>query len=68
MIGQMVREMQDRGIVQPSVSPWASPVVLVPKKDGTVRFCVTTKDVYPLPRVDDIVDTLGDTKSLSWTL
>ena len=67
VIGKMVREMQDGGIVQPSVSPWASPVVLVPKKDGSLRFCVdysrlnalTKKDVYPLPRVDDIVDTLS---------
>ena len=70
VIGKMVKEMQDRGIVQPSVSPWASPVVLVPKKDGSLRFCVdyrrlnalTKKDVYPLPRLDDIVDILGDVK------
>ena len=70
VIGQMVKDMQDQGIVQPSVSPWASPVVLVPKKDGSLRFCVdyrrlnaiTKKDVYPLPRVDDIVDTLSDAK------
>ena len=56
--------------MQPSVSPWASPVVLVPKKDGSLRFCVdyrrlnalTKNDVYPLPRVVDIVDKLGDTK------
>ena len=39
VVGKMVIEMQDRGIVQPSVSPWASPVVLVPKKDGSLRFC-----------------------------
>ena len=64
----MVNEMEERGIVQPSSSPWASPVVLVPKKDGSMRFCVdfrrlnsiTRKDVYPLPRVDDILDTLGN--------
>ena len=57
-------------VVQPSSSPWASPVVLVPKKDGTLRFCidyrrlnaVTRKDVYPLPRVDDIFDALGEVK------
>ena len=66
-IKQMVDEMQEQGIVQPSKSPWASPVVLVPKKDGSLRFCidfrklnsVTRKDVYPLMRIDDIFDTLN---------
>ena len=66
-IKQMLDQMQKQGIVQPSKSPWASPVVLVPKKDGSLRFCVdyrklnriTRKDVYPLPRVDDIFDTLN---------
>ena len=60
--------METQGIVQPSSSPWASPVVLVPKKDGSLRFCVdyrklnslTRKDVYPLPRVDDILTALGE--------
>ena len=69
----MVSEMKDQGIIQPSISPWASPVVLVPKKDGKLRFCVdyrrlnaiTKKDVYPLPRIDDILDTLGKTKYFS---
>lgn len=64
----MVDEMQEQGIVCPSSSPWASPVVLVPKKDGNLRFCIdyrrlnsiTRKDVYPLPRVDDILVGLGD--------
>ena len=69
----MVQNMQEQGIVQPSSSPWASPVVLVPKKDGSLRFCidyrrlnsVTRKDVYPLPRVDDILIALGDSKYFS---
>src|SRR3569832_84803 len=54
-------------IIKPSSSPWGSPIVLASKKDGTQRFCVdyrqqneaTTKDVYPLPRVDDIFALLG---------
>ena len=65
-ISQLIQEMQQQGIVKPSASPWASPVVLVPK-DGSTRFCgqlnrVTKKDVYPLPRIDDILDTLAQAK------
>ena len=64
---QLLQEMLKRNVISPSKSPWASPVVLVKKKDGTIRFCVdyrkvnnvTTKDVYPLPRVDDTLDTLA---------
>ena len=73
LISEMVNNMRREGIVQPSVSPWASPIVLVPKKDGTYRFCVdfrrlnavTKKDVYPLPRIDDILDTLGESRFFS---
>jgi len=59
-VHQLLQEMRDKGIISPSKSPWASPIVLVKKKDGTTRFCVdyrkmnniTIKDAYPLPRVD----------------
>ena len=69
-IAQLIKQMEEQGIVKPSCSPWASPVVLVPKKDGSTRFCVdyrrlntvTRKDVYPLPHIDDILDTLGRAK------
>ena len=52
-------------VVQPSKSPWASPIVLVRKKDNSFRFCVdyrklnevTHKDAYPLPRIDDTLNT-----------
>ena len=37
---EMVTAMQKQGIVEPSSSPWASPVILVPKKDGSLRFCI----------------------------
>ena len=55
------------GIIEPSTSPWSSPVVMVPKKNGELRFCidyrklnaVTVRDVYPLPRIDDFLDHLG---------
>ena len=69
-IAIMIADMEKQGIICPSSSPWASPVVLVPKKDGQLRFCidyrrlnaVTKKDVYPLPRIDDILDHLGKAK------
>ena len=59
--------MQAARVIQPSASPWASPVVMVHKKDGTHRFCidyrqlnaVTKADTYPLPRIDDLLDELG---------
>ena len=62
--------MQETGVIQPSNSPWASPIVMVRKKDGTHRFCVdyrslnevTKADTYPLPRVDDLLDQLGGAK------
>ena len=72
-ISQMIDDMLEKGIIQPSSSPWASPIVLVPKKDGQLRFCVdyrklnsvTKKDQYPLPRIEDILDTLGGMRYFS---
>ena len=65
-----VKDVANRGIIRPSKSPWSSPIVLVGKKDGSTRFCVdyrklnsvTHKDVYPLPRKDETLDTLGGTQ------
>ena len=62
-----VKDMANWGVVRPSKSPWSSPIVLVGKKDGSTRFCVdyhkltsiTCKDVYPLLRIDETLDTLG---------
>ena len=61
LIQEQVDTMLRNGIIEPSESPWSSPVDLVKKKDGQWRFCVdyrklngvTVKDVYPLPRIDD---------------
>ena len=64
---QAIDEMLKHGVIEPSTSPWSSPVVLVAKKNATLRFCVdyrklneaTLKDSYPLPRIDDTLDALG---------
>ena len=72
-IAKQVHEMQRNCVIQPSKSPWSSPVVLVQKKDGTSRFCidyralnsVTKADTFPLPRIDDMLDRLGRSKYFS---
>ena len=63
---QQVKEMLRDEVIRPSTSPWASPVVMVKKRDGTMRFCVdfrkmndaTIKDAHPLPRIDDTLESL----------
>lgn len=70
IIQEHVDDMLNRGIIQSSTSPWASPIILVKKKDGTDRFvvdfrrlnAVTRKDSFPLPRIDDALDALNGTK------
>ena len=65
--------MLAKGEIQPSDSPWSSPIVLVTKKDGSTSFCVdyrkvntvTRKDAYPLPHVDDTLDTWAGSKLFS---
>ena len=64
---EAVADMLAEGVIRPSSSPYASPVTLVPKKDGTTRFCVdyrklnsvTVRDQYPLPQIQDIFDQIG---------
>ena len=66
VIQDQVNEMLNYGVIEHSNSPWASPIVLVKKKDGSWRFsvnyrklnAVTSKDVNPLPRIDDVLSKL----------
>ena len=66
-IASHIKDMLDKKIIEPSRSPWSSPIVLVPKKDGTIRFCVdyrklnlvTKKDSYALPRIDEALALLN---------
>ena len=68
-----VQRMKDLGIIVESNSPWASPVVLIPKGNGEWCFCVdyrelndrTVKDSYPLPRIDDLLDVMKGARYFS---
>ena len=66
-------EMLDNGIIEPSRSEWSFPIVLVPKKDGSLRMCVdyhklnsvSRNDNYPMPWIDELIDRLGKTRFVS---
>ncbi|GKD32796.1 putative nucleotidyltransferase, ribonuclease H, partial [Tanacetum coccineum] len=61
-----LKELQDKGFIRPSSSPWGAPVLFVKKKDGLSHMCIdyrelnklTIKNRYPLPRIDDLFDQL----------
>nr|ABD28305.1 RNA-directed DNA polymerase (Reverse transcriptase) [Medicago truncatula] len=63
---KQLEDLLEKKFVRPSVSPWGAPVLLVKKKDGSMRLCidyrqlnkVTIKNRYPLPRIDDLMDQL----------
>ncbi|XP_071491677.1 uncharacterized protein [Diadema antillarum] len=72
-IQEEVNTMLDMKVIEPSTSPYAAPVVLVPKKDGKVRFCVdyrklnsvTVIDNEPIPNVEEIMSEIGEAKYFS---
>ena len=72
-VEELVEEMLSQEVIEPSGSPWASPIVLVQKKDGNVRFCVdyrklnqiTKLDKFPLPRIDDTLGLLTGSRYFS---
>jgi len=63
-IKRQIKYLLDKGFIRPSTSPCGSPIVLIPKKDGTWHMCVDfmelnkimVKNSYPLPRIDDLLD------------
>ena len=67
-IKKQIKDLLDKGFIRPSTLPCGSPIVLIPKKDGTWRMCVdfralnkiTVKNRNPLPRIDDLLDQLKD--------
>ena len=68
-----IQEMLDGGAIQPSQSPWCNAVVLVRKKDGSLRFCIdfrrlnqmTKKDTFPLPRMQETMESMVGARHFS---
>ena len=77
ILDEEVKTLLHLGIIRPSKSQWAAPVILVKKKDGSYRLCmdyrclnrVTKPDPFSLPRIDELLDGLGAAKYIStWDL
>ncbi len=72
-IEEEIQQMLKLGVIEPSNSPWSIPIVMVPKPDGTLRFCnnfrrlneVSEFDGYPMPWVDELQDRLGRARYIS---
>lgn len=70
IVDNEIDKMLDDDIIEPSSGPWASPILLVKKKDGSIRFCidyrkvnlVVMKNAYPLPRTDECLESLSGSK------
>jgi hypothetical protein len=69
-VKKQLQQLLEQGVIRPSTSPCGSPIIIVPKKDGTWRMCIdyralnkiTLKNQYPLPRIDDLLDQLQHAK------
>lgn len=67
---RQIRDLLDKGFIQPSTSPWGAPVLFAANEDGGLRLCIdyralnkqTIKNCYPLPRIDNIFDNLRSAK------
>nr|GFA43735.1 putative reverse transcriptase domain-containing protein [Tanacetum cinerariifolium] len=72
-LANQLKELQEKGFIRPSSSPWGDPVLFVKKKDGSFRMCIdyrelnklTIKNRYPLPRIDDLFDQLQGSQYFS---
>lgn len=69
-VEEELHKLLEQGVIEPSNSPWAAPLVVVPKPDGTTRLCVdyrklnavTKKDAYPMPLISEILDSFAGAK------
>ncbi|GJT83396.1 putative reverse transcriptase domain-containing protein [Tanacetum coccineum] len=75
-LSNQLKELQEKGFIRPSHSPWGAPVLFVKKKDGAMRMCIdyrelnklTIKNRYPLPRIDDLFDQLQEVQFLGYVV
>ena len=73
VLREEIRTLLDQVIIRPSKSPWAAPIVLVKKKDGTQRMCVdyrklnkvTVNNPYPLPNIEELIANLGSSRFIT---
>jgi hypothetical protein len=72
-VKRQVQDLMDKGLIQESLSPYVAPIVLIPKKYGGWRMCtdsrainkITIRYIFPLPRMDDLMDFLGGARFFS---